>query len=689
MPASNSDTRNRWNKRKREEDLQHDDQISPQFIENQTNYNHSINTSPHPITPELLSDTPIQVSEFPPVVKRHVQQPHSSVIAIVNAERGNVTKCGVSLENVSNGQLQALSVMTKESLVSSEKGEGDCVPYVIKPPMIMKGQGVVKRFGNDRTLVVPMHADWFSPYTVHRLERQVVPHYFSGKSVNHTPKKYMECRNCIVAKYMDNPEKKLARSDCDGLVIGVDNDDMNRIFRFLDHWGIINYCAPALNCQMQDDGQCLNEDSTGELRLPMNLLKSIDSLIQFDRPKCQLSAAEAYPELRGLVHSDFDFDSKIQERLSENRCSCCSRPLPIIYYQSQKEDEVLLCMKCFHEGRFIAGHSSLDFSRFVSSKDHGDIVGENWSDQETLLLLEAMEVYGENWNDIAEHVKTKSKAQCVVHFLSFPMDDSSMKNVEVPHIPISVKLSNNDECDRSHSNLHGHHAGLTLQDTNAESRVPFANYANPVVALVAFLASAVGPRVAAAYAHTTLIELTMDDQVATSDYNITDSSQQEDSTPLSDAKLRAASKAGLSAAATKSKLFANHEEREIQRLSTNIINHQLKRLELKLKQFKEVETILVKEWEQVDMVKQRIAAERAALLSTHFGPGGVTRSTSLSASCPAMINNYAGNTRQQTISDMPSQPYVSSSSNQLVHPHVLPMMSQKPTDLVPGLPSQL
>ncbi|KAK1397274.1 hypothetical protein POM88_007137 [Heracleum sosnowskyi] len=94
------------------------------------------------------------------------------------------------------------------------------------------------------------------------------------------------------------------------------------------------------------------------------------------------------------------------------------------------------------------------------------------------------------------------------------------------------------------------------------------------MALVAFLASAVGPRVAAAYTHTTLIELTLDDQVATSDYNITDSSQQEDSTPLSDAKLRAASKPGLSAAATKSKLFADHEEREIRRLSTNIINHQ-------------------------------------------------------------------------------------------------------------------
>ena len=45
--------------------------------------------------------------------------------------------------------------------------------------------------------------------------------------------------------------------------------------------------------------------------------------------------------------------------------------------------------------------------------------------------------------------------------------------------------------------------------------------------------------------------------------------------PLSTEKVRAAAKAGLAAAATKAKLFADHEEREIQRLSANIINHQV------------------------------------------------------------------------------------------------------------------
>lgn len=45
---------------------------------------------------------------------------------------------------------------------------------------------------------------------------------------------------------------------------------------------------------------------------------------------------------------------------------------------------------------------------------------------------------------------------------------------------------------------------------------------------------------------------------------------------LSPEKVQAAAKAGLAAAATKAKLFADHEEREIQRLSANIINHQVR-----------------------------------------------------------------------------------------------------------------
>ncbi|KAK9128347.1 hypothetical protein Syun_017144 [Stephania yunnanensis] len=60
--------------------------------------------------------------------------------------------------------------------------------------------------------------------------------------------------------------------------------------------------------------------------------------------------------------------------------------------------------------RFVIGHSSIDFIRMDPTKDFGDLDGDNWTDQETLLLLEGLELYNDNWNDIAKHVGTKSKA---------------------------------------------------------------------------------------------------------------------------------------------------------------------------------------------------------------------------------------------------------------------------------------
>lgn len=51
-------------------------------------------------------------------------------------------------------------------------------------------------------------------------------------------------------------------------------------------------------------------------------------------------------------------------------------------------------------------------------------------------------------------------------------------------------------------------------------------------------------------------------------------------------------------------------------------------MELKLKQFAEIETLLMKECEQVEKTRQRFAAERACMLSARFGsPGGISPQT--------------------------------------------------------------
>lgn len=110
--------------------------------------------------------------------------------------------------------------------------------------------------------------------------------------------------------------------------------------------------------------------------------------------------------------------------------------------------DVSLCLDCFHEGRFVPGHSSLDFVKVDSMKDYGDVDGDSWSDQETLLLLEGMQLHSENWNKIAEHVGTKSKPQCILHFVRLPLDGSSLENIDCPSTSGSSTVWNHDNHER-------------------------------------------------------------------------------------------------------------------------------------------------------------------------------------------------------------------------------------------------
>lgn len=85
--------------------------------------------------------------------------------------------------------------------------------------------------------------------------------------------------------------------------------------------------------------------------------------------------------------------------------------------------------------------ATVDFVRTDASKDAGDADGNNWTDEETLLLLEALEIYNDNWNEIAEHVGTKSKAQCILHFIRLPMEEGLLDNIDVPDMGMKSNAS--------------------------------------------------------------------------------------------------------------------------------------------------------------------------------------------------------------------------------------------------------
>lgn len=119
----------------------------------------------------------LKLCEFPIAIKREINRPHSSVFRIVEYERA--TRYGDSrgqgqsgvpvLENISYGQLQALSAVPRDNPAllgvpteetASGSGGGS---YVITPPRITAGSGVTKRFGSaGRVHVVPVHSGWFN-----------------------------------------------------------------------------------------------------------------------------------------------------------------------------------------------------------------------------------------------------------------------------------------------------------------------------------------------------------------------------------------------------------------------------------------------------------------------------------------------------------------------------------------------
>merc|ERR1711997_705205 len=103
----------------------------------------------------------------------------------------------------------------------------------------------------------------------------------------------------------------------------------------------------------------------------------------------------------------------------------------------------------------------------------------DWTEQETLLLLEGLEMFKDDWNKVCEHVGSRTQDECILHFLRLPIEDPYLEDPE--------------------------HGGGALGPL-AYQPIPFSNAGNPIMSTVAFLASVVDPRVAAAAAKAAMEE---------------------------------------------------------------------------------------------------------------------------------------------------------------------------------------
>merc|ERR1740116_815079 len=103
----------------------------------------------------------------------------------------------------------------------------------------------------------------------------------------------------------------------------------------------------------------------------------------------------------------------------------------------------------------------------------------DWTQQETLLLLEALEMYKDDWNKVCEHVGSRTQDECILHFLRLPIEDPYLEDPE---------------------------AGGGALGPLAFQPIPFSSSGNPIMSTVAFLASVVDPRVASSAAKAAMEE---------------------------------------------------------------------------------------------------------------------------------------------------------------------------------------
>ncbi|GKA63355.1 SWI/SNF complex subunit SWI3D [Tanacetum coccineum] len=260
---------------------------------------------------------------------------------------------------------------------------------------------------------------WFSWTKVHPLEERALPSFFNGKSEKRTPDIYMDIRNSIMKRFHADPNTQLEEKDLSEISVG-ELDARKEVMEFLDYWGLINYHP-------------LPEADVANSVVDAAEAEKVNSLIQklyeFEVEQLSSPAAPRSSFVTPAVPSRLPESVITDESLQpdgpsvEYHCNSCAADCSRKRYHCQKQADYDLCTQCFNDGKLDSDMSPSDFILMEPADATGASSGK-WTDQETLLLLEALELFSENWNEIAEHVATKTKAQCILHFVQMPIEDT-------------------------------------------------------------------------------------------------------------------------------------------------------------------------------------------------------------------------------------------------------------------------
>lgn len=197
--------------------------------------------------------------------------------------------------------------------------------------------------------------------------------------------KYVQSRDCIINSYEEGNRpmtigKALTLVDVDmGLVL--------KIFSFIERWGIINYRS-----------------------LIEKEMRNLKSYKGEDAKSMQTAPGEGRSEGR----------ADIKKRLEESACDCGGKAA--FFTRSF----VFRCTTCLDNGNYPQEVLRSDFLPI-----NGSLIRNMWSRKEEFLLLEGIGRFGDEWDSVSRYVQTKTKEQCIFHFLRLPILENTLSRADL------------------------------------------------------------------------------------------------------------------------------------------------------------------------------------------------------------------------------------------------------------------
>lgn len=334
-----------------------------------------------------------------------------------------------------------------------------------------------------RHVVIPSFAKWFNMNTIHDIEKELFPDYFptdpSKKSIYKTAESYKYHRDFMINCYRLNPLEYLTVTALRRSLAG-DVTSLIRIHHFLEKWGLINY-----QIDPRTKPTSIGPQYTGHFQITLDTPKGLvpfipedieviheskqkqstpdnESTKDVEMAGSQSPATSIEPD-SGVEKPDYksiplnmevrrnvynDPKENFKDNINQYVCHITGKDTNQVRYHNLKSKGVAnnqsstvnnassIAEECFEQGLFPSNFQS---SNFIKIKEEKEL--DTWSEQEILLLLEGIEMYGSydlinhsninqvnsntngQWVKISDHVGSKSKEQCIIKFIQLPIED--------------------------------------------------------------------------------------------------------------------------------------------------------------------------------------------------------------------------------------------------------------------------